>query len=232
MQSAKRTARIAGLLYALGCAAGPFSYIYVSNALIVPGDATATARNVRASELLVRVAVVSDLAGVIIVAFAVLTLYRLLKDVDNQQAVLMVILWLVTIPITFVNTLNRLAALILVSGAHFLSVFANGQPDAMAMLFLRLYNQGNIVNQIFWGLWLVPFGILVFKSGFIPRILGVLLIIGAAGYVASSVTTLLSPHYGPVVFEWMMLLNALGEIPIVFWLMVKGVKDQPAGEPS
>jgi hypothetical protein len=198
----------------------------------VPGDATATASKVRASELLLRIGIVCDLWAAIIFIFVALTLYRLLKDVDNQQAVLMVILWLVTVPITFVNALNRLAALMLVSGAGSSSGLAQGQADAMAMLFLRLYNQGNILNQIFWGLWLVPFGILVFKSGFIPRILGVFLIFAAFGYVASSATTLLSPRYGRIVSGWLMLLPAVGEVSIVLWLLVKGVRDQPTGEPA
>jgi hypothetical protein len=232
MRSAKRTARIAGLLYVLGAFTAPFSLLYLPQALIVPGDVTATANKIRASALLLRIGILCDLSTAIIFIFVALTLYRLLKDVDNQQAVLMVILWLVTVPITFINALNRLAALILVSGANFLSLFAPGQPDAMAILFLRLYSQGNNVNQIFWGLWLVPFGILVFKSGFIPRILGVLLVIAAFGYVAGSVTTLLSPHYGRIVSGWLLLLPALGEVPMVFWLLVKGVKDQPTGEPA
>jgi len=235
MRSPKRTARIAGLLYLLGGITAPFSLLYLPKALIVPGDPIATANKVRASELLLRIGIVCDLSTAIIFIFVALTLYRLLKDVDHQQAVLMVILWLVTVPITFVNALNRLAALMLVTGADFLSGFAQGQREGMAMLFLRLYNQGNIVNQIFWGLWLVPLGILIFKSGFIPRILGVLLIIGAFGYVASSTTTLLSPHYGRLISGWLMVLPALGELPMIFWLLVKGVSgaagSQPAGNP-
>ena len=232
MNSAKRTARVAGLLYLLACITAPFSLIYLPSALIVPGDATATAIKIRASELLLRIGIVSDLVSSIIFIFVVLTLYRLLKGVDHHQAVLMVILWLVSVPITFINTLNRLAALILASGADFLSVFAQGQIEAMAMVFLRLHSQGNVVNEIFWGLWLLPFGVLVFKSGFIPRILGVFLIIACFGYVASSVTYLLLPHYGQIVSRLMMLLEALGEFPIVFWLLVKGVKVQPPGEPA
>jgi hypothetical protein len=232
MNSARKTARVAGLLYVLACFHAPFSLIYLPSALMVPGNAMATANRIRASELLLRMGIVSDLVTNIIFIFVVLTLYRLLEGVDPHQAMLMVILWLVSVPIAFINTLNRLAALILLSGADFLSVFAQGQSEAMAMVFLRLYSQGNIVNQIFWGLWLLPFGILVFKSGFIPRILGVLLIIACFGYVASSVIYLLAPHYGPIVSRFMMMLEALGELPIVFWLLVKGVKVQPRGEPA
>jgi hypothetical protein len=144
----------------------------------------------------------------------------------------MVILWLVAVPITFINSLNRLAALILVSGADFLSQVPQPQLDALASVFLRLYNQGNVMNQIFWGLWLLPFGILVYKSGFIPRILGVFLIIACSGYVISSVTTLLSPQYGRMISGWMMLGPALGELSIVNWLLIKGVRDQAPAEPA
>ena len=232
MKSAKRTARLAGLLYLLGGLPAPFSLIYLPSALIVPGDAIATANKVRASELLLRIGIMADLYSAIIFTFVALTLYRLLKDVDHDQAVLMVILWLVSVPIAFINVLNRLAALILVSGADFLSGFAHGQSEAMAMVFLRLYSQGNIVNQIFWGLWLLPFGILVYKCGFIPRILGVLLAIACFAYVASSVTLLLSPHYGRIVSGWMTLPEGLGELPIVLWLLIKGVRTQPPGDPA
>src|SRR5436305_1230718 len=113
MNSAKRTARIAGLLYLLGGLPAPFSLLYLPSALIVPGDAAATATKVRASELLLRLGIVSDLYSAIIFIFVVLTLYRLLKGVDHHQAVLMVILWVVSVPVTFINALNRLAALIL-----------------------------------------------------------------------------------------------------------------------
>jgi hypothetical protein len=232
MNSPKRTARIAGLLYLLGGLPAPFSLLYLPSALIVPGNAAATAAKVRASELLLRLGILTDLFSAIVFIFVALTLYRLLKDVDHHQAVLMVILWVVSVPVTFINALNRLAALILVSGADFLSLVPRPQLEAMAMLFLRLYNQGNIVNQIFWGLWLLPFGILVYKSGFIPRILGIFLMIACLGYVTASITTLLSPHYGRIVSGWTMLGPALGEISIVVWLLVKGVRTPPAGEPA
>lgn len=232
MNSPKRTARLAGLLYLLGGLTGPFTLFYIPSALIVPGNATATAIKIRASELLFRIGIVSDLACSIIFVFVVLTLYRLLKGVDNFHALLMVIMWLVSVPIAFMNTLNNLAALILVSGADFLSVFTQGQKEAMAIVFLRLHSNGNIVNSIFWGLWLFPFGVLVFKSGFIPRILGVFLIVACFGYVASSVTYLLLPHYGPIVSKFMMIAEGLGEVPIVFWLLVKGVAVSPPGEPA
>lgn len=228
MDSPKRTARIAGLLYLLGGLPAPFSLLYLPSALIVPGNPAATASKIRASELLLRLGIVIDLYCAIVFIFVALTLYRLLKDVDHHQAVLMVILWVVSVPITFINSLNRLAALILLSSADFLSLVPQPQLEAMAMVFLKLYNHGNIVNQIFWGLWLLPFGILVYKSRFIPRILGVFLIIACFGYVTASITTLLFPDYGRTLSSWLMLAPALGELSIVLWLLVKGVRTLPA----
>lgn len=231
MNPRKRTARLAGLLLLLGGITTPFSLIYLPKKLFVAGDATATANNVRAFEDVLRIAITCDLVGVIIFTLGVLSLYRLLKDVDNQQAVYMAVLWAVTVPITFVNELNRIGALILVSGASFLSAFTPGQTDALAMLLLKVFGQGIIVNQIFWGLWLLPYGILVYKSGFIPRIFGVLLVIAGSAYVSASVTELLLPHYAHLVTGWLLILG-IGEAPILVWLLVKGVRTKPMVEAS
>jgi hypothetical protein len=225
MNPRKRTARLAGLFLLLGGITTPFSLIYLPKKLIVTGDATATANNIRALEKVLRIAITCDLVGVILFTLAVLLLYRLFKDVDNQQALHMIVLWVVTVPITFINELNRIGALILVSGASFLSAFTPGQTDALAMLLLKMFGQGIIVNQIFWGLWLVPYGILVYKSRFIPRFLGLLLIIAGTAYVSASFTELLSPHYARLVTGWLLMLG-IGEAPILIWLLVKGVRDQ------
>jgi hypothetical protein len=231
MNPRKRTARLAGLLLLLGGITTPFSLLYLPKKLIVAGDATATANNVRAFETVLRIAITCDLVGVILFTLAVLSLYRLFKDVDNRLALYMIVLWIVTVPITFINELNRIAALILVSGASFLSAFTPGQTDALATLLLKVFGQGIIVNQIFWGLWLVPFGILVHRSRFIPRVLGFPLIIAGSAYVTASFTELLSPDYARLVTGWLLMLG-IGEAPILIWLLVKGVRDQPTAEVS
>jgi hypothetical protein len=158
--------------------------------------------------------------------FVVLALYRLLKEVNQNHAALMVILGLVSVPIGFLNALNNAAALTLLSGADYLSVFRTDQQHALAMLFLGLHSYGNTIAAIFWGLWLFPFGLLVCRSGFLPRILGVWLIINCFAYLAISFTALLLPHYKDV----MSLATApalLGELAIVLWLLIKGAKVQP-----
>src|SRR6266576_2467549 len=225
MKSIKRQARFAGLLYLLASIVGALGLIYVPGRLIVPRDATATADRVRASETLLRLGIASELIGFIIFIFVVLALYRLFKGVNEKHALAMAILLLVSIPISLLNVLNDIAALILVSGADFLSVFDKGQLDALAYLFLRLHGQGFVVAQIVWGLWLFPFGILVIRSGFIPRFLGYLLFIAGSGYLASSFTSLILPAYRQLVDQFTMVLTA-GELPIIFWLLIWGAKDQ------
>jgi hypothetical protein len=123
----------------------------------------------------------------------------------------------------FVNTLNDIAALVLVSGAEFLAVFERPQLDALAYLFLRLHGEGITVASIFWGLWLFPFGMLVVRSGFIPRALGVLLIVAGVGYLVSAFARLALPAYGPLVSQVLSPLM-VGELPIIFWLLIWGVK--------
>jgi hypothetical protein len=163
-----RQARIAGSLYLLLALTAPIGLLYVPGKLFVSGNATATADNIRASEGLLRIGIASELIHQTIAVFLVLALYRLFKTVDEALAKQVVILGaLVSVPIMFVNVLNEIAALVLVSGADFLSVFAKPQLDALAYLFFRLHDQGIFLASIFWGLWLFPFGMLVLRSGFI-----------------------------------------------------------------
>ena len=230
MNETRRRARIAGLLYFLGGITAPFSLIYVPSKLIVTGDATATADRLRASGAILRLGMASELISTIIFIFVVLALYRLFQHVSQMHAIAMATLFLVSVPISLLNVVNEGAALLLVSGAPFLSVFAQGQLDALAYLFMRLHSQGIFVAAIFWGLWLFPFGILVMRSGFIPRILGVFLMIAGFAYPISSLTSLLLPQYARVVNQYAMVLE-FGELPIVFWLLIWGAKAQASGSP-
>jgi len=228
MNSTKKQARVAGLLYLLIGITAPIGLVYVPGALIVAGDATATANHIRASESLLRIGIASELFHQIVCIFLVLALYRLFKAVSEKHAALLVILGgLVSVPIVFLNVLNEIAALVLVRGADFLSVFETRQLDALALLFLRLHGQGLVVASIFWGLWLFPFGILVIRSGFIPRVLGVLMMMAGIGYLASSFTSLLLPRYAHPVGQFAMVLE-IGELPIIFWFLIWGAKAQPS----
>lgn len=231
MNSTKKAARVAGVLYLLVSIPFPFCVFYIPSVLIVDGDATATANKIRASELLFRVGFVGELICTVGFIFVVFALYRLLKGVNRAQAALMATLFVVSVPMSFVSVLNKIAALTLFSRPSFLSAFDPHQLDALAMAFLHWHGSALVLAQIFWGLWLIPFGLLVYKSGFLPRILGVFLIIACFGYLADSFATLLFPAYEPVVSKYAMVLN-FGELPIIFWLLIMGAKDQPLTEPA
>ena len=231
MTSIKKQARAAGRLYFLLAVSAPIGLMYVPGKLFVPGNATATADRLRASESLLRIGIASELFHQVVVIFLVLALYRLFKAVNESHARQMVILGaLVSVPIMFLNVLNEIAALMLVSGADFLSVFEKGQLDALAFLFLRLHERGIEVAAIFWGLWLFPFGMLVIRSGFIPRFLGVLMMIAGVAYLAASFASLIVPHYAHAVGQVAGILE-LGEVPIIFWLLIWGARGPQSDAP-
>src|SRR5438093_5319988 len=221
MNSTKKQARFAGLLYLLASIIGCFGLIYVPGKLIVRGDATATANPIRASETLFRFGIATELFGFTMFIFVVLALYRLFKGVNEKHALAMATLLLVSIPVSLLNLLNNIAALVLVSGADFLSPFDKRQLDALTYLFLRLHGQGLVVAQIFWGLWLFPYGMLVIRSGFIPRAVGVLLMIAGSGYLVSSFAYLFLPEHARMVSQFATVLE-LGELPIIVWLLIGG----------
>jgi Domain of unknown function (DUF4386) len=223
MSSTRNLGRVAGFLYLLLVLFAPFRLIYIPTKLFVRGNATVTANNIGAHELLFRLGIVSDLLCGIILIFLILALYRLLNGVDRNLAVLMVILGgVLPATIDFVNVLNDAAALILVRGADFLSVFEKPQRDALAMLFLRAHHQEVLAAEILWGLWLFPLAILVYRS----RFLGVWLIINGFAYLTISLTGLLVPQYEDVVSSY-AFPALLGEMAIMLWLLIKGAKSQP-----
>src|ERR1700736_3165756 len=227
MSSTHNPGRIAGFLYLLLVVAAPLRLIYIPGKLFVPGNATATANNIAAHELLFRLGIVADLFCGTILIFLVLALYRLLKGVDQNLAVLMVILGgLLPATIDFLNVLNDAAALMLVRDADFLSVFEKPQRDALAMLFLRVHRQEIVAAEILWGLWLFPLGILVYRSRFLPRFLGVWLIINGFAYLTMSFTGLLLPQYEDMVSN-IAFPAQLGEMAIMLWLGIQGAKPQP-----
>ena len=223
MHPTDKAARIAGAVYLSMVVTGPFSLMYVPGKLIVKGNATATASNVLAHQTLFSLGIVANLLGSVIFICLAIALYRLFREVDRTQAQLMVGLVLVSAAVGFMNELNNIAALILFRGGAFLTVFNKDQLDALGMLFVRLHGQGNVINEIFWGLWLFPFGVLVYKSRFLPRILGVWLIVNCFAYVIISLTGIFSPEHYSKVFTWSQPL-LFGEIAIMLWLLIKGAK--------
>ena len=218
-----KQARIAGAIYLSMVLTAPFSLIYVPSKLIVRGDATATAEKILAHETMFRLSTLAELVGQVIFICLGFALYRLLRDVNRTWAWLMVGFVLVSAAVAFLNALNNIAALILFRGGEFLTVFDKPQRDALAMLFLRLHSHGHFINEIFWGLWLFPFGLLVFRSTFLPRVLGVWLIINCFGYLALSITALFFLDYYESAFTIAQPV-LFGELAIMLWLLIKGAK--------
>ena len=230
MHPTDKAARVAGAVYLSMVFTAPFSLIYVPNKLIVRWDATATASNILAHETLFRLSILADLVSQVIFICLAIALYRLLRDVSRPWAGLMVGFVLVSASVCFLNVLNDIAALILFKGADFLSVFDKPQRDALGMLFLRLHSYGIFIAEMFWGLWLFPFGLLVFRSGFLPRFIGVWLMINCFGYVALSVIALFFQPYYNSAFKLLQPV-LLGELAIMLWLLIKGAKVQAVPAP-
>jgi hypothetical protein len=232
MTSLSKNARVAGLLFILATLVGVVRLIYIPSALIVNGNAAATANNIAAHELLFRLGIVSYLLAGVLWVFVTLALYRLFKGVNQELAVLMVILGsLMQVPIFFINSVTDAATLLLVRGADFLSVVDNPQRNAFAMLFLNLHHHLDLANAIFWGLWLLPFGLLVYRSRFLPRFLGVWLMMECFAWLAFSFTGLLFPGHEDRVFTISQPLM-FAEPVIMLWLVIMGARKQRLAVPK
>lgn len=232
MTSLSQNARIAGLLYIFFSMFGVVRLLYIPSRLFVDGNSAATAHNIASHEALFRFGIVSYLLGAAGWIFVALALYRLLKAVDHGLAVLMVVLGsLVAVPIFFVNALNDVAAILFARGGELVSAFNQPQRDALVMVFLRLHHNGDLANEIFWGLWLVPLGLLIYRSRFLPRFLGIWLIAGCFGYLALSFTGFLFPLYEDKVFNYTQPLT-VSELVLMLWLTIVGAKERQPPAPA
>ena len=224
MRSIRNPGRVAGIWYLLLCVIGPLRLMYIPSKLFVSGNATAPVNNIAAHEWLFRFGIVGDLACGVILIFLVLAFYRLFKRVDQNLAVLVVIFGgVMPALISFVSVVSDAAALMIVRGGKFLSVFDKPQRDALAMLFLRLRDHQNTAAEILWGVWLLPLAILVYRSRFLPRFLGIWLGINGFAYVIVSLTGILLPQYQGQVFT-ISTPALFGELAIMLWLVIKGAK--------
>jgi hypothetical protein len=226
MNTIKQQARYAGLLYLIIAATAWIGLLYVPNTLYVIGNATGTGDRIRASEWLLRAGIASELFHQIVQIYLALALYRLFANVDKSRARQLLVLGaLISVPIVMLNVLNEIAASTLIAGADFLTAFTRTQLDDLAYLFLRLHGRGITIASIFWGMWLLPLGLLTISSGFIPRVFGFLLLIAGSAYVVDSTTTLILPQYVPAVSGVAGVLE-LGELPIILWLAIWGATTQ------
>lgn len=215
----QRTARIAGLLYLVLAVCGGFAEFFVRQGLIVRGDAEATVANILASPSLFRFGIFAELVGQVAFVLLVIALYRVLKPVGRDLANAMAALVLVAVTITSLNMLNQVAPLVLLSGAPYLGVFEPSQLHALALGFLDLHEAGYMIAQVFFGLWLLPLGILIVRSGFLPKVIGAFLMLACAGYVVDVATYLLAPGFGITFSEF----TFVGELMLMLWLVIFGV---------
>jgi len=224
MSSARNPGRVVGFWYLLLVLLGPLRLIYIPNKLFVHDNAAATASNIAAHQWLFRFGMLSDLVGAVVLIFLVLAFYRLFKDVDQQLAVLLVIVGgVMPALINFVNVVSDAGALMVAGGGggDLLSVFDKPQRDALVLLFLRLHHAQIVAAEILWGLWLFPMGALAHKSRFVPPFIGVWLIINGVAYIVLSLTGLFIPDYQDKVFAYSQPA-LFGELAIMLWLVFKG----------
>ncbi len=226
MNSRKQTARFAGALYLAMGLFGAIGLVYFPGRFVVPGDAAATAARIVSAPLLYRLWTATDLVAGVFAIYLAMTLYQLFKDVDRNQARVLVAMLLVQVPMWFALTLTQLAPRVLLNGSNYWSVFDKPQLDALALGFLGLSSRGVGAMSAYSGLWLLPLGLLVYRSGFIPRLLGVFVLIAAGAYLVSAATHFLFPAYYATVFWGAAPLYGLGEIGIIGWLLIKGARTE------
>lgn len=216
--SPRRVARLAGVLYVLVIAFGMFAELYVGLRLIVPDNAAETAGNIVASESLFRIGFVSGLLHHTFFLLVILVLFKLLRPVSRDLASLMLVLGLASVPIMMANMLNQFAALSVLTDADYAAAFTNEQRHALAMLFLELHSHGYYVAGLFSGLFLLPLGWLTLKSGWFPRPIGILLMLGCFGYLTELVVSFVDPSYEFIIATG-IAVAIVAELSLTFWLL-------------
>ncbi len=220
--NSKKLSRIAGVLYLLVVVFGAFAEVGVRSSLIVPGDAGATAAKIMASGSLLRIGFMSDLIMLTCYFLLAFTLYVLFKPANNNLSLLFVFFTLASVAIMSLNMLNQFAALLLLSGANYLNVFSADQLQALALFFLDLHKYGYFIVQIFFGLWLLPLGYVGFKSGYLPKVLGILVMLACFGHLIQYFQVFLFPDYKAITYPGLAIAT-IGELSLCFWLLIKGV---------
>lgn len=227
MESNTTIARWAGFIYLVVVLTGVFSLMYVPAKLIEWESPEQTFNTISASRSLFSLSIASSILCYIAFTLLPLVLYKLLKNVNGTYAKLMVILALISVPISFINLQNKLSVLTIIEGVGYLKVYKAEELQAQVMMLLKNYNNGILIVQIFWGLWLYPFGYLVYKSGFLPKILGIFLMLGCLGYVLNVFGRLMIPEFSSYPISGYITLPAsIGEIGICLWLLIVGVKNK------
>ena len=219
----RRQARIAGLLYLLVALSAPFGLMVAPARLVVAGDPAATAALIAAHDAVLRLGMASELFHQAVEVFMVLVLYNLFKPVNRTLAQQMLVLGLVPIPMVFLNVLGDVAAATAANGPAWLGAFSRPQLDALALLFMHLHAQGLQLAAVFWGLWLLPLGLLVLRCGFIPKVFGWAAIASGIGYVLGAFTALIAPGLAAA-FATPVFVLELGEPMMILWLALVGAR--------
>jgi len=220
--SKKQLARVAGLLYLVVAITGGFAELVVRSGVKVAGDAGATAENIRLSAPLFRAGFVSDLVDITFFMLLGLALYVLLAPVSRRVAATFVLMNAIAVAVMGLNMLNHFGALAVATDPALRAALGAGTADGLAMLFLNLHHQGYLIAQIFFGGWLLPLGYAVYKSGYFPRALGILLMVGCFAYLAELAGTYLSPTFDSSGVVLVTMPAALAELSFCLWLLVKG----------
>jgi Domain of unknown function (DUF4386) len=222
--SPKRLARISGVLYLLVGIFGGFAEGFIEPRMYAAGNAATTAGNVVANAGLVRMGVVADLLNATVWVFLGITLYLLLKHVNKSVAMAMVVLVAIGASIVCLNAVFEFEGLRIATGAVNLAAFGTAGSNAIVLLLLDIQHYGIFIAQIFFGLWLVPLGYLVYKSGMFPKTLGILLIVGGACYLVDLLAQFLVPDFGLKIHAFITIPSAIAEISMVVYLLVIGVR--------
>jgi hypothetical protein len=221
--SRNKKARAAGILYLLLIISGFIYLVFIPLELIDLQNATKTLENIRSSELLFRLGIVTAICSSLLFMLLPLALYNLLQKVNKVSAKFMVLFALISIPISFVNILNKFSVLTLINKSEYAQKIGQAEFQTQVMLYLENYNNGVQVSQIFWGLWLLPFGYLVYKSGFLPKVLGVFLMAGCFGYLITFFGGFLYSDFNKTIISEIAGYPApIGEIGICLWLLIMG----------
>ena len=223
--SLNKTARMAGFLYLIYMVTTIVADVFGRSPLIVFGDAAATAKNIMASEWQFRLGITGDLVSAVFFLLAAWALYVLLKPVNKDLALLFVLLNLGGVAVYSINLLNQFAAVLLLSGADYLKVFQTDQLQSLAMFFLNLHHNGYWIAQIFFGAWLFPLGYLVYKSGFLPKILGIVMMVHFVGWLMTFLQFFLFPGFTAITYVTYPL-GFISEFGLTLWLLIMGVKNQ------
>ncbi|MEN8789433.1 MAG: DUF4386 domain-containing protein [Flavobacteriaceae bacterium] len=226
MSTNKKTGRLAGLCYFILVITGIFSLMYVPSQIYVSGDAANTASNIQSSETLFRLGMAVEMVSYVAFLLLPLILYKIFHQVNKTASVLMVAFAVVSIPITFTGILNEFSVLELVRD----SAFPNGELESEVMFYMKRYFKGHLIAQIFWALWLFPLGYMIYRSGLIPRVLGIFLMLGSVGYLIDFFGRVISPEYREMTLaSYITIPASIGEIGTCLWLLIMGAKETETG---